>query len=175
VAGRAAGAALTVEPTAALAVATRAALPELYTYVPPNPVLGTGGALWCVGALVGAAVAAAVGAVVAVAVAVFTGFGVLVGTAGTLVAVGGSAVAVAVAVLVGSGVGVMVGVFVVGRGGPGIGVKVAPGGGGGPAVLAAAETYDEGECIAPAATISPMVTGNARESVTRLFIQDSLR
>lgn len=130
----------------------------------------TGTGVGCAGGVVGCTTGTDVGATF---VGVFFGFGVLVGTAGGVVAVGA-----AVAVLVATGTAVAVGtaVFVaVGNGGGGggpIGVGINVGGGGG--VLAAPNVWD-GECIAMPTANIPTVTGNANPRDKRLFIQDSLR
>jgi hypothetical protein len=106
-----------------------------------------------------------------VLVAVFFGFGVLVGAAGGVVAVG-AAVAVSVAAAVAVANGVLVAVGPGGAGGGPIGVGINVGGGGG--VLAAPNVWD-GECIAMPTANIPTVTGNANPRDKRLFIQDSLR
>jgi hypothetical protein len=155
---------------AKLVCASRPARAELYTYAPPpNPVLvltvGTGTGVFTCGGVVGAVVGTAV------AVLVLAGFGVLVGTAGAVVAVG-AAVAVSVAAAVAVGATVLVAVGPGGPGGGPIGVGMNVGGGGG--VLAAPNVWD-GECIAMPTTSIPTVTGNANPRDKRLFIQDSLR
>lgn len=124
--------------------------------VPPMPVfdcVGCGTAVGCV-AVVGAGFG----------VAVFFGFGVFVGDGGTGVLVGATvAVAVAVAVGVADAGG--------GGGVTGVGMNVGGGGGGVPADAKVCT----GLWTAPLTAINATVSGTASPSVSRLFMQDSLR
>jgi hypothetical protein len=101
------------------------------------------------------------------------GFGVAVFFFGGFVAVGTAGTCVLVGATVAATVAVAVGVADAGGGGgvTGVGINVGGGGGGVPADA----NVCTGLCTMPPTAIKPIVSGTASPSVSRLFMQDSLR